>query len=324
MDNGITVGGRLELELQQDADVIDGAWIEVGGDFGLFALGQMDSARHNLAFGTAANNEGILINSGWETAFASSIQNSVGLLRPSHSTALDFSDKAPKVAYFTPRFNGLQFNLTWTPNTAHTDQANTGGVGGGTRFGATGTLQFGGTSQDDTYTNAIDIGADFKTDINGMGVYLQTGWGTVRAPDNIDTTTNTDDDNPDIFQAGIALTYGGGRAAFGFARESTGIATNSTTAATLNRHDGHSYTFGVGYGDGPWAVSAGFLHGEDEGLVSQQGQDENEFIQVSASYALGPGLSVNAQYLNIDRENDSDAEDDDTTDAVFLGVKVGF
>jgi predicted porin len=325
MDNGITVGGRMELELQQDNDVIDGAWIELGGDFGLFALGQMDSARHNLAFGTAANNEGILINSGWETAFAGTSQSAFGLLRPSHSTALDFSDKAPKLAYFTPRFNGLQFNATWTPNTQHSDNSAAGQPGGSPRFGGgAGSLQFGQSDKNSTYTNALDFGVDYSGEMNGVGVYLQAGYGTVDTPDLLDSNAaNTDDDDPNIYQAGIALTFGGARAAFGWARETHGIATQSATVASHQRMDGHSYTFGVGYGTGPWAFSAGFLHGEDEGQVNDPGNDENEFIQVSASYAIGPGLSVNAQYLNIDREQDGTGEDE-TTDAVFLGVKVGF
>ena len=47
LDNGLEIGGRLELETQQDTDVIDAARVDIAGPFGHFQLGQEDSARHN-------------------------------------------------------------------------------------------------------------------------------------------------------------------------------------------------------------------------------------------------------------------------------------
>ena len=72
----------------------------------------------------------------------------------------------------------------------------------------------------------------------------------------------------------------------------------------------------------------GYMHGEEEGSIANRGDDENDFVQASASYALSPGLGVNLQYLHIDREADDkngpDGGWDSDTDAVMLGVKVGF
>ena len=333
LDNGLEIGGRIELETQQDGDVIDAARVDISGPFGHFQLGQEDSARHNWAFDTAAPNEGILINSGWETAFAATSQNSGGLLRPTHSTALDFSDKAPKVTYFTPRLNGFQFAASWTPDT-QTD-LETGPVGNGSG-GSQGSLRFGTANEDATYTNAIDLGVHYSGEFQGVGVTAQAGWGTVDTPDNLsaaDSGGGTSD--PNIYQAGLAVSLEGFTVAAGWARVDHGLVLGGTTQggnAPLTeeqRTDGHAWTIGAGYTTGPWAFSAGYLHGEEEGATELPGEDENDFFQVSASYALSPGLGINIQYLHIDREADQEGclntcGADSDTDAVMLGVKVGF
>ena len=316
LENGIEISGRVELETQQDTDVIDAARVNISGSFGAFQLGQEDSARHNWAFDTAAPNEGILINSGWETAFAATSQNTGGLLRPSHSTALDFSDKAPKATYFTPRMGGLQFAISWTPDT-QTD-VGTGIGGGGGEEGDRGGVRFGTADKNTTYTNAIDLGIHYSGEFDGVGVTAQAGLGTVDAPDNLGG------DDPEIYQAGVAVSFENFTVAAGWAEVNDGMQLSGGQST-----EGESWTVGAGYSTGPWAVSAGYFHGEEEGSILNSGDDENDFFQVSTSYALSPGLGVNLQYLHIEREADVDmgpgsGSTDSDTDAVMLGVKVAF
>ena len=322
LDNGIEVGGVVELETQGDADYVDAARIDIAGPFGTFQLGQEDSARHNWAFDTAAPNEGVLINSGWETAFAASTQTSAGLLRPNHSTALDFSDKAPKVTYFTPRFNGFQLAATWTPNTqtvAGRPDDDGDYVGG---YGGDGAV-FGPADERDTYTNALDFGAHFSGEMGGVGVTVQGGYGTVEAPDI------APGDNPEIYQAGISLSFENFTVAGAWAEVDGGMRFGGEMqdgrlvggAST----EGRAYTFGAGYSMGPWAFAAGYLRGEEEGMPGN-GDDTNDIYQISASYALSDGLGVNVQYLRVEREADhadSGGQDNDA-DAFLLGVKAGF
>ena len=326
LDNGLEIGGRIELETQQDSDVIDAARVDIAGPFGLVQLGQEDSARHNWAFDTAAPNEGILINSGWETSFAATSQNTFGLLRPSHSTALDFSDKAPKVTYFTPRLNGFQFAASWTPDTQTALGSNPVSAGFDSG-GGPGSLQFGTANEEETYTNAIDIGAHYSGEFEGVGITAQAGWGTVDTPDQLSNRyLGEDDSDPDIYQAGLAVSFEGVTVAGGWARTSQGLLLDNN--GVVQRTDGFAWTIGAGYATGPWAFSAGYLHGEEEGSILNDGDDENDFFQASASYALSPGLGVNLQYLHIEREADDkngpDGGLDSDTDAVMLGVKVGF
>jgi predicted porin len=367
LDNGLEIGGRIELETQQDADVIDAARVDISGPFGSIQLGQEDSARHNWAFDTAAPNEGILINSGWETAFAATSQHSAGLLRPTHSTALDFSDKAPKLTYFTPRLGGFQFAASWTPDT----QADIGS----SPFGAadSGSLRFGTANEEQTYTNAIDIAAHYSGELNGVGITAQAGFGTVDAPDvlrkwksairelereydaegaaeSLGLDVGNLGDDPKIYQAGLALSYRGFTVAGGYSKIDDGQYLHGDfdvdnegrlTQASVNdwlengiwqNTEGHSWTIGAGYSIGPWAFSTGYLHGREKGSIFSGGSDENDFFQVSASYALSPGVGLNAQYLRIEREADTDDlciegarhSCDSDTDAFMLGVKVGF
>ena len=322
LDNGIEIGGVVELETQGDGDYVDAARINIAGPFGAFQLGQEDSARHNWAFDTAAPNEGVLINSGWETAFAMSTQTSAGLLRPNHSTALDFSDKAPKVTYFTPRVNGFQLAATWTPNTqsvAGRDDGEGNFVGG---YGADGAV-FGPADERDTYTNAVDFGAHYTGEMGGVGVTVQGGYGTVEAPDIVSGS------NPEIYQAGVSLSFENFTVAGAWAEVDGGMRFGGVMqdgklvggAST----EGRSYTFGAGYSMGPWAFAAGYLRGEEEGDPGG-GDDTNDIYQVSASYALSDGLGVNVQYLRVERETDGinpDKQDNDA-DAWLVGVKAGF
>ena len=262
-----------------------------------------DSARH----GPLAPNEGILINSGWETAFAATSQGR--LLRPSHST-VDFSD------YFTPRMGGLQFAISWTPDT-QTD-VGTGIGGGGGEEGDRGGVRFGTADKNTTYTNAIDLGIHYSGEFDGVGVTAQAGLGTVDAPDNLGG------DDPEIYQAGVAVSFENFTVAAGWAEVNDGMQLSGGQST-----EGESWTVGAGYSTGPWAVSAGYFHGEEEGSILNSGDDENDFFQVSTSYALSPGLGVNLQYLHIEREADVDmgpgsGSTDSDTDAVMLGVKVAF
>ena len=313
LDNGIEVGGVVELETQGDADYVDAALIDISGPFGAFQLGQKDSARHDWAFDTAAPNEGVLINSGWETAFAVSTQTSAGLLRPNHSTALDFSDKAPKVTYFTPRFNGFQLAATWTPNTQNkTTDGGYSGVDGAV---------FGPADERDTYTNALDFGAHYSGEMGGVGVTVQGGYGTVDKPDMVSGS------NPEIYQAGISISFENFTVAGAWAEVDggmrfTGEAEDGTTFPIST--EGRAYTFGAGYSMGPWAFAAGYLRGEEEGEL-EGGDDTNDIYQLSASYALSDGLGVNVQYLRVERDADgNDRGQDNDADAFLLGVKAGF
>ena len=321
LENGIEISGRVELETQQDTDVIDAARVNISGSFGAFQLGQEDSARHNWAFDTAAPNEGILINSGWETAFAATSQTTFGLLRPSHSTALDFSDKAPKVTYFTPRMGGLQFAISWTPDTQTDVGTNPIGAGGG---GSTGGVRFGTADKNTTYTNAIDLGIHYSGEFHGVGVTAQAGLGTVDTPDGLEGTAY--DNDPEIYQAGVAISFENFTVAAGWAEVNDGMQLSAPSG--LQSTEGESWTVGAGYSTGPWAVSAGYFHGEEEGSILNSGDDENDFFQVSTSYALSPGLgsqpSVSAHRPRGRRHGTGSGGRDSETDAVMLGVKVGF
>ena len=239
------------------------------------------------------------------------------------------------MTYFTPRFAGFQFALSWTPDT-QTDLGNNP-IGAGSVVasagagGSPGSLRFGTGNDEITYTNAIDIGGHYTGEIGGVGITAQAGWGTVSAPDGIDNAAqvggiaNEDSNDPKIYQAGLALTFGGFRVAGGWARIDHGM-----LLAGSQRTDGHSWTVGGGYGTGPWAFAVSFLHGEEEeGSIARNGRDENDIFQASASYAHSPGLGLNVQYLHVGRDADQDGgpgsgTQDSVTNAFMMGVKVGF
>ncbi len=114
LDNGLRIGGRIELEGEQGGDQIDQHYLVLAGGFGEFRLGSINSGRYSYGWNTDAPTVGIGINSGWMSQLVAPRSNSGARFRsPMISTVIDFSNDEPKLTYFTPRFNGFQ--LTATP-----------------------------------------------------------------------------------------------------------------------------------------------------------------------------------------------------------------
>ena len=57
-----------------------------------------------------------------------------------------------------------------------------------------------------------------------------------------------------------------------------------------------------------------------------QGEDENTFVAIAASYTLGPGLRMSATVMNLDFQGDdgTTSADDNEGLAVLFGVHAGF
>ncbi len=341
LDNGLKIGGRIELEGDNGGDQIDQAYLTLSGGFGQLRVGSINSGRYSFVWATDAVQVGVPINSGWTSAFVAVRNNTGSRFRsPGVSTAIDASNDEEKITYFTPRFNGFQLTASWTPE-AHDSSSNSVGQGGESSFA--------GTSDESLfYTNAYDFGVSYSGEFNGVGVEVQTGVGGATVPDIADSLAAFNDDYF-MYQGGLALSYQGWSIAGSFAVVDEPLAFNCSAAvaaaasvavagvgvtklgvaaagaACTSSNEGESFNIGVAYETGPWGFSATYFNGEEEGLIANPGDEENEFIALAASYTLGPGIRTSATYLHLELDDDLPGNaGDNETDAFIVGIHLGF
>ncbi len=307
LDNGLKIGGRIELEGENSGDQIDQAYLTLSGGFGTLRLGGINSGRYSYGWNTDSPNVGVGINSGWVSTFIPPQSGSTFSFRTTAvSTVIDLTNDNQKITYFTPRFNGFQFTVSWTP-----DANSTGGES-----------PFDLANKNTSYTNAFDFGLSYSGEFNGAGVEVQAGIATANAPNY---ASNNGFDDFLSYNGGISVSFQGFTVAGSFARIDEGRALGCTASGCTASTQGTSYSAGIGYSTGPWGFSATYFNGKSEATLANASDAENEFFSVAASYTLGPGIRTSLTVLNasIDGEAAGPADDNQGT-AVIWGMHLGF
>jgi hypothetical protein len=327
LDNGLKIGGRIELEGENGGDQIDQAYLTLSGGFGQLRLGAVNSGRYSYGWNTAAPAVGSPVNSGWTSTWLTTLNNSGARFRSvGISTVIDASNDEQKITYFTPRFNGFQFTGSWTPQ-AHIATSGSVGQGGGSPFGS--------ESQVTDYTNALDFGVSYSGEFGGAGVEVQAGVATASAPAIAQAPTSKGGtgsfDDYLAYNGGVLVSFQGFTVAGSFAKISEGLAlsctSNGSSSVCASSNEGRSYEVGAGYETGPWGFSASYFNGKEEGLFANAGDEENEFFTVAGSYTLGPGIRTSLSYLHGKKDADVSGANgvaDNKADAVLWGVHLGF
>lgn len=304
LDNGLKIGGRLELEGQSDGDRMDQHFLVLEGGFGSFRLGAINSGRYSYGWTTNGPNVGFPINSGWaDTIVTPGTRTGFRFRSVGRSTQIDMSNDGPKVTYFTPRFNGFQATASWTPVAD-----NVGGTIGTAGTGAGGSPDFGGNVADEAidYTNAIDIGVHYSGKFDNVGVTAQAGLGFAENHDPADAAAL---DDPFLWNGGVKVAWGGFSMAAEFAVVEEPMCLFNAACAYSN--EGTAYNIGLGYNTGPWGFSVTYFRGEEEAQVAVAGDDENEFWTAGVSYTLGAGVRTSLAYAHVDFGAETVGDDTD-------------
>jgi outer membrane protein OmpU len=131
LDNGLTLGARIELEGENDADQIDKSYLFWSGGFGEVRIGSQNDALENQCptppGGTA--NFSAFSPTGW------------GANAPISSNSYCFSadNDSQKVLYISPVFSGFQLAVSYTPSANAEDYTQVGVNGSGTPSSPDGT-----------------------------------------------------------------------------------------------------------------------------------------------------------------------------------------
>lgn len=156
LDNGIEVGGNVQLEGFTDSgDQIDETYMWVEGGFGRFVLGAENAADNLMHFSAPWFGLNGVDGAAYRYTSITAVRTGTGT---------DISGDANKVTYFTPRFSGFQFGISYTPDNEDRD-GNSGGSGA-----------FDKNSTGRTVENIIGIGANFRRSFGDVSIGASAGW----------------------------------------------------------------------------------------------------------------------------------------------------
>jgi len=321
LDNGLEVGARIELEGENDDDQIDEAWIWFSGGFGEVRIGSDDDALANSCIvppgGTgnfsafSPNQWGA--NTGGAGAFSS---NTV-------CTGVDSKGDAQKIIYITPNFFGFQLTTSYTPEQNAEDHVD----GVGPHVGMPAKPEGDSDSDVSAYLTYSFEGDNWGLTWGG-GVSLEVGNNDVNPGGGLTIDIN----GQDFYQTGLTLTFG--NFAVGAVFEYFNDITNFTESlGPLFAHlEENAWAAGGGmaYTYDAWTFGAQYSYQKTNFHVDTNAGGSDAFEEVvqravvTANYALGPGINVDAElgYTWVDQDPEvSDLEGiDPDYDAFEIGL----
>jgi outer membrane protein OmpU len=322
LDNGLTVGARVELEGQTSGDQIDAVYAYISGGFGELRVGDDGDAYAKMCYITPAASH---IFGADSPVFNFSNAGVFGY-GATNGTCYGATDNATKLLYFSPIFGGFQFAASYAPDGTE-DTRNT--LGG-----------FGTRSDGDTpYQNSEEysIAAQFNRDFNGVTVILGGGAAFVT---DVEGVGDVDDpDKPEHYNAyaRVGFGLGDGQLTIGGAWALRTDNRTVTTATILGGGtfvtavaEGDNEVFGVGivYALDAWGIGIGWTHGDYESTCEGGDgdcSDEHDIIELDATYALGPGVDVDGM-VAWDEYDPGDGQDSAELDSIQagIGLNIGF
>jgi predicted porin len=275
LDNGVQVGINIELEGETSGDQIDESYIWFEGFFGRIEVGSNDAAADSMFYGVPTPIAGHGVNSP-NFFHAASGANAVG----TSSTFVGLTSDSDKVTYFSPRWSGFQFGISYTPdNKAATSVMDETGTGFNLDSDA---------GQSEAVEGAVNwVGSFSGVDIGAYGAYSFANEETGAA--------GTEDQ--EMWGAGLNLAYMGWTLGGSYRWTDQGTSGSNTDRWEAN--------IGLTYAWSNWTVGAAYGHAEVE--IGAPGEDTLDMAEVGAVYNLGPGIDLTGGVQWYDYESDTGA-----------------
>ena len=314
LDNGIVVGGRVELEggthnerepagttgtpsvnsRSAGSDQIDERWGYVRGGFGELRFGDEDDARKQKSY-SAPEASGIF---GVNSPYFIFNNTASGQVTSTNSTFPNLENDSAKILYFTPSFGGFQLAVSYAPD--GTQDRSQGGTGG---------------TNEAQVSNAMAIGADFSGEFGGVTIGLGGGYSLANVENN--------DEDPTIWAAGINLGFAGFTVGGSVAFDDECDGANSASCNGLSVDEYTVFDVGATYGMDAVTVGAGWSRGKYEDSNDGQ-EDELDHVQITVGYALGEGVGLGAMVGWFDYDDGGDDDNDNTGWQTGVGINMGF
>jgi hypothetical protein len=348
-DTGLTYGGVVELQ----ADVSDSK--NDGGVNAEKTYIFLDSSAGKVEFGaTEGAAQRLEVNAGSVATISGGVGKEGNLeyyvplagFITKAQTALDFvgtkAENANKIAYYSPKVEGFQAGLSYTPDSgdAGTADATSGDNGGFFNFKNifTGAIKY--ANEFDGVGVEVSIGGEFGSaeDLNdtGAGASLANttntsaltvdnffGYDATEFGSGFNIASVKDQEDLQAFNGGLKVSYEG----FSLAGSYTDLGKTGDlkdTAGRTFKANGSIYSVGAGYSQKDFALSAGYV-------ASELYKNEFTNISVGADYKLAPGFVPYAEVNIFDAQYDKKAQSvnaDNASDnkgtVITLGTKLSF
>lgn len=318
-DSGLGYGAYIELEADVNADDTTGAnndaertYIYVESGFGRVELGANGSASGALGvsaatFARATGGVGgdfyqyvDLDGSANDRYYIlPGLTSDVGL--PGEASRDGVTDSAfagrttaNKITYYSPRLQGVQLGLSYTPDQ---DERGTG-------------AGFSGESDATGIEDVWNLGLNYRGSYDDLSIEASftAEWGEAEAAAN---------DDLESYAFGLNGSYAG----FTFGG-SLGLSDEYGQTAADDK-EAFFWTLGGAYEFGPFAASVTYLASEIENGTSANADSEFSNLSVGADYQLAPGLVPYVEVNFFDTDDNSTGADNDGT-VFIVGTELNF
>jgi len=311
LDNGIEVGVRIELEAQTVGDQIDEhyIWIENTDVWGRLEFGDRDGADNKMnvlapfVFGPAiVGVQTIMLaqapgGSGDDSAFGSTNSAQVPILVPG------LSGDDTKITYYTPRFSGIQFGISYTPD----ENENQGA--------AFGTPVTGDETEGAVLAEVLEMGLNWNGNLGNASVRASATYASAQPEEAAGENRNDRDE----WSVGFSASMMG----WAFGAQYENGETNGGALSTVTQRDDNQWRAGLTYSTGPWVLGLEYAIREIEDDAT--GEDEVEIWGLGANRNLGAGISAGLGIHIWDwTDDDSVAANENDATEVFFVTQVSF
>jgi len=292
LDNGTTIGVRIELEgwaqggqSTNSSDQVDEEYLFAFGDWGRIEAGGIDVVSYRMFYGAPNALPGYGTT---QFNFSGGSATGAGANGALHSNAFSagvFAVDANKINYYTPRFFGLQFGVSYTPYISRglaTNAAATCGF-----LGGAGNTQLCNDGQN-AFVNGVSLSVNYVNKFGDLGIAVSFGWDHAAYDNGIIFSTNFRDYN--ALAGGLQISYAGFTLGGSFGWDNNGQASGNENLF---------WSAGIMYETGPWAASFTYMGGSRResiaalaGTGGAIGTDTVHLFMLGGTYAIGPGIKL--------------------------------
>jgi len=300
LDNGLTVGARVELEGENAGDQIDQSYVYWEGGFGRFQVGSQDKAIANYC----------LLPPGGTSNFSAFSPNAWASNDPigSNAACVDTEGDSQGIVYATPNFGGFQLWASYTPSNNAEDYTQPGV----NRAGAP-------SNPDGTAHHTFSTYATYGYKGDGWGVDWGGG-GSWQAEFN--GAPGVNDGKSADYQTALNLTLGN----FGVG----GVVEYFDQGGSDN--DAYVAGGGLSYTLDPWTFGLQGSHGHYNGesaftfTADPGGSRDLNRVIATGQYALSPGVTLDGEigYTWFHDSGDAVSNDQDRYHAYSVAIGSAF